>query len=172
MICFCLFLNNTSKNWLSFCPFSLFSKKSGLFFARSGSMIFTRALGTPSARVRMGRTSRWWDIAVFGHRDVQSFRWSRIVMATQHAQSTSPPLEISDYTQSRYFPEKLYTLSKYLGQQHLGEEKRSPRKPRWKMVSISSSAKKYIVVQVLPRPNFLAWPRCLDRVCKCFKKTI
>ena len=67
---FLAFLNNTSKNWLSFCPFSLFSKKGGLFFARSGSMIFMRALGTPSARVRMGRTSWWSDIAVVGHRGV------------------------------------------------------------------------------------------------------
>ena len=35
-----------------------FSKKSGLFFARLVARNFTRALGTPSARLRMGRATR------------------------------------------------------------------------------------------------------------------
>ena len=79
---FWLLLNNTSKKWLSFCPLFLFSKKSGLFFARSGSMIFTRALGTPSARFRMGRTSRWSDIAVVRHCGGPTSWWSDIALCS------------------------------------------------------------------------------------------
>ena len=41
-----------------FFPSFPFSKKSGLFFARLVARNFTRALGTPSARLRMGRASR------------------------------------------------------------------------------------------------------------------
>ena len=41
-----------------FFPSFPFSKKSGLFFARLVTRNFTRALGTPSARLRMGHATR------------------------------------------------------------------------------------------------------------------
>ena len=41
-----------------FFPSFPFSKKSGLFLARLVARNFTRALGTPSARLRMGRATR------------------------------------------------------------------------------------------------------------------
>ena len=41
-----------------FFPSFPFSKKSGLFFARLVARNFTRALGTPSARLRMGHATR------------------------------------------------------------------------------------------------------------------
>ena len=133
MICFCLFLNNTSKNWLSFCPFSLFSKKSGLFFARSGLMIFTRALGTPSARIRTGRTSRWSDIAVVGHRGGRTScggRTSRsavIQVVTHRDGHTTRTINLTTIRN-----QWLYTITVFPGKMIYPVKAPRPVAPRWR----------------------------------------
>ena len=63
----------TSKKTMFFPSFSFF-KKSGLFFARLGAINFTRALGTPSARFRMGRATRAAVNARRSQRGTQSTR--------------------------------------------------------------------------------------------------
>ena len=127
MIYFWLFLNNTSKNWLSFCPFSLFSKKSGLFFARSGSMIFTRALGTPSARVRMGRTSRWSDIAVVGHRGGRTSRSVVIQVVTHRDGHTTRTINLTTIRN-----QWLYTITVFPGKMIYPVKAPRPVAPRWR----------------------------------------
>ena len=82
MIFFGFFWTILRKNGYLFAPFSSFLKKSGLFFARSGSMIFTRALGTPSARFRMGRTSPWSDIAIVRHCGGRTSQWPDIALCS------------------------------------------------------------------------------------------
>ena len=59
-----------------FFPSFPFSKKSGLFFARLVARNFTRALGTPSARLRMGRATR---------AALNAGRWQRGQLSTQMA---------------------------------------------------------------------------------------
>ena len=63
----------TSKKTMFFSSFP-FSKKSGCFFARLVTRNFTRALGTPSARFRMGRATRAAVNARRSQRGTQSTR--------------------------------------------------------------------------------------------------
>ena len=63
---------NLEKNYVF--PSFPFSKKSGLFFARLVTRNFTRALGTPSARFRMGRATRAAVNARRSQRGTQSTR--------------------------------------------------------------------------------------------------
>ena len=63
----------TSKKTMFFSSFP-FSKQSGRFFARLVTRNFTRALGTPSARFRMGHATRDAVNAGYSQRGTQSTR--------------------------------------------------------------------------------------------------
>ena len=127
MICFWLLLNITSNKWLSFCPFSLFSKKNGLFFARSGLMIFTRARGTPSARVRMGRTLQWSDIAVVGHRGGWTSRCVVIQVVAHRDGHTTRTINLATIRN-----QWLYTITVYPGKIIYPVKAPRPVAPRWR----------------------------------------
>ena len=77
-----------------FFPSFPFSKKSGLFFARLVARNFTRALGTPSARLRMGRATR---AALNAGRCQRGYLLTQMAVKGGGALSYTTIIEISRY---------------------------------------------------------------------------
>ena len=95
-------------------------------------MIFTRALGTPSARVRMGRTSRWSDIAVVGHRGVghRGGRTSRCVVIQVVMHRDGHTTRTINLTTIRN--QWLYTITVFPGKIIYPVKAPRPVAPRWR----------------------------------------
>ena len=90
-------------------------------------MIFTRALGTPSARDRMGRTSRWSDIAVVGHRSGRTSRCVVIQVVTHRDDHTTRTINLTTIRN-----QWLYTITVFPRKMIYPVKAPRPVAPRWR----------------------------------------